>query len=957
MAGGGGSTSGGSFTRTPDSLRSQDTVEVILGLCEGQIQGLVDGAKSFYIGDTPLVSPAGTLNFEDFDLTVHTGAAGGDTIKPQLGGTASNISVSTPLDKNVEVVRQLTVSAVTHIDIRLAVGSLYRQDDNGIYTAAMSFTLRLKKASDPSWNTPRYTKVFEIRGKTTSIYAKELRIPVPDVLDGSDFWQVQLTKVSDDSNGDSYASDVTWESLQQVIVGPVSYPGLATAHLLGRSSNQFSSIPAFWGIYKLRLVRVPMNYNPETKVYSGAWDGTFKWAWTDNPAWILYDFVTNEDFGLSYTRPLHMDKYAIYDAGRWCDTLVPDGQGGTEARYRFNYLIREPRPAWEQARFIAGTFNATIIDDGTGTMVLRMDDNRAASHMFTPEMVSAEGFQYSYTDENSRYNDIVVSFINPDLGWQEDRRRVFDQESIDTYGRVPYDFVATGCIYESEALRRAYYKLNTALTETELVSFKTNRLGMVVEPFDIILIADSTMGYGISGRVKSFTTNTVTLRDPVYLEFGVTYKITFRTPSGMVERGLTTPSTGETTSLSISPNLPADFPQYCSFIIEQDADEGLGAPKPYRVMNVEEVDGADGIQITAIEVNRTKFTDSENLVVSEPTDNDNLGDPRDIPSPLDVNFDEVYQVATGEVWTIVYPEFDPTYKYYSGEFEVWSRPIPADPEEERGAFEEQTVYYGNTLVNHRTGLHEFKILPKNFLGQTPHLGKVASFEHMVPEASEVGRPPLAPFDPVITPTPRGFIVSWSVPAADVNYIHHYRITEGVDEETATVLVDHLRDPVFAVDPMAKRSYNLFIYAVSLAGVVSETAANVSYTNAAPTPPTNFKAHVAYETISLTFDRNTEIDIIGYRIQYRKLGINEWSDMDPNGLFDAGEPNTAYEFRVAAIDMLTSILDDAVWSIPLSARTRNTLEVEEGLAEVRSATTPNLVRNGSFERNLTNWTVE
>lgn len=952
MGGGGGGGGGGSYERTPDTLRSLDTVEIILGLCEGPIQGLENGAKSFYIGNTPLMAPGGTLNFQDFDLAVYKGSPSGQPISPQLGGTASSISVGTQLDQNVPIVRQLDVAAVTHIDIRLAVQALYAQDDNGIYSSSMTFLFKFKRTIDPSWNTPKYAKTLTIAGKTSSTYAKEIRFKMPLVNADGVFWQVQITKTSPDSDGDELTSVVAWESLQQVINGPVSYENLAVAHLIGRASNQFSSIPNFWGIYKLLQIKVPTNYNPDTRVYSGVWDGTFKVAWTNNPAWILYDFVTNETYGLSYTKPMHMDKYAVYAAGQWCDQLVPDGKGGTQPRYRFNALLNTPRPAWEQARFIAGTFNAALIDDNVGTLILRVDDNGDATHMFTPEMVTGEGFQYSYTDKNARYNDITVSFVNPALNWEEDRRRVYDQDSIDKYGRIPFDFIAHGCIFEAEALRKAYYKMNTALTETEIVTFTTNRLGQVVEPFDIILVSDPNMGYGLTGRVKSFTSSTVTLRDSVYLEFGVTYKIRFRTPDGVIERTLTTPSTGNKTVLTVSPSLPGNFPEFCAFSIEEAAGEGAGAPKPYRVVRVEEGENYDQVTITAIEVNRNKFEDSENLVVSEDTDYGGPGDPLDIPSPLNVEFDDVYDKGSDSVWTIVYPEFDPVYKYYSGEFDVWSRIDGSS-----GSFEKQQVFYGNTLVNHRSGPHEFKILPKNLLGQTPPLGKVESFYHTVAEPSEIGRPPLPPINLSVVATIRGFILSWECPPGETNYIHHYKIMEGLDEETAVLLADNIRDPLYAVDPMTKRNYNMFVYSSSISGVLSETAAEISFSNTAPPAPENFQAYVAYETISLTFDRNAAIDIIGYRIQYRKLGDNDWIDMNPNGLFDSGEPNTAYEFRVAAIDQLTSTLNDEVWSTPISARTRSTLDVEQGLDEVRSSSTPNMIRNGSFERNLTNWTVE
>jgi hypothetical protein len=153
--------------------------------------------------------------------------------------------------------------------------------------------------------------------------------------------------------------------------------------------------------------------------------------------------------------------------------------------------------------------------------------------------------------------------------------------------------------------------------------------------------------------------------------------------------------------------------------------------------------------------------------------------------------------------------------------------------------------------------------------------------------------------------------------------------------------------------MAKRSYNIWVSAVSI-GFVEGPPANISFANPAPLPPENLTVEVAFETIMIFFDRMAEVDIVGYRIQYRKVGDTTYLDMNPSGLFDQGESDTAYEFRVAAQDPLTLILNDEIWGNPISARTRSTLSVEKSFDEVRQLTAVNLVRNGSFEQDLINW---
>lgn len=950
--GGGGSQT---FTRTPDTLRSADTVEAILAISEGPIVGLENGAKSFYVGDTILQNADGTNNFEYFQLTQRLGQPLGTAtpLVPKLGGQANNFSVGVPLAFGVPVTRQIAMHSIDAIDLRLNVTQLFRQTDAGIFEHNLKLRIQIKKSTEASWSTAFMEELLDLKGKTTSSYIKELRIPV--AKSDAYYWQVRITKESLDTNTEA-ATDVSWESYQAVFQQSKVYADTATIQILGQASNQFSSIPEFSGIYKGRVISVPTNYNPATRVYTGVWNGTFKKEWSDNPAWVLYDFILNDRYGMSSASPVQVDKYEFYEAAVWCDQMVPNGEGGTEPRFTFNTIIQEPRSAIEQARYIAGTMNGTVFDDGNGSIILRVDKDDSATHLFTPENVAAQGFQYSFSDINGRFNDITVSFINPETDWQEDRRRIFDQGSIDTYGRIPYDFIAVGCTKESEALRRAYYKMNTVQTETMMVSFSTNRLGLSVQPFDIILISDPDLGYALSGRIKSLNAGrtVITLRDPLQLQAGVAYTGYFRTPSGVIERTVTSSSTGLVSTFNVTSALPADTPEYCAFTISQPAGTGVGSPKPFRVIRIQEGDHPDQIDIMAQEVNRNKFSDSEALVVSTPTNYSGAKDPAAILGPTNVVFRDIYSKSDNKVWSILTVTL-PTdkYRFYSGTYEVYSRPLISGVAS--GSFVHRTVSYGDTLIGHPSGPHEVKIVPRNTFGQTPPLGLMPVWNHNFADASSVGIPP-APVNSVeVIPTATGFYLKWLINEDQQDYVHHFLIKEGVDEASATILADNVQEFFYLVDPMTKRNYNIYIYAVSISFVESE-AVNVTYSNAAPLPPPNLNIEVAYETLMVFFDRMTEIDIVGYRIQYRKVGESTYLDMNPSGLFDTAEPNTAYEFRAASQDALTLVLHDEIWSNPISARTRDTASVEKGFDEVRAATTTNLIKNGSFEKELNYWTV-
>ena len=553
-----------------------------------------------------------------------------------------------------------------------------------------------------------------ISGKTTSSYVKDVRFPVARI---SEPYQIRITKTNPDSNGDTIC-DISWESFQEILAETYTFPGTAAVHLTGRASNQFSSIPDFSGIYDGLLINVPTNYDPIAKTYSGTWDGTFKKAWSDNPAWCLYDFVNDPDYGIAAYYPIYIDKYTVYEAGQWCDVRVPDGT----ARYTFNALIADPRSGRDQAAYLAGIFNAAFFDDQNGTASIKVDKDDPALHIFTKEN-TIDGFHYTFTDVNLRYNQLTVSFVNPDLGYKEDRRQIQNDADIALNGLVPYDFIAQGCTTASEAVRRAQYKMITSLTETMSVSFRTNRLGLYVMPWEVILVADPTLGYALSGRVKSLSSSgvVISLRDPVYLEVGQSYVLRFDLPGSVITRNLIAPSAGNNYTLTVDVTLAGLLPEYCVFSIEGGS---IGTPKPFRVMRIEEVDGnPDAQMITAIEINRNKWFDADNATDSGVPNQSGLADPMLVPGPSAVKFTEQFNKNTKQFELVVEPTLDRSiYKYFSGSFEVWSRAKGT------GAYALRTLTNGDVVVNHPAGLYEFKILPFSFVGGQAELGNVNAYE-------------------------------------------------------------------------------------------------------------------------------------------------------------------------------------------------------------------------------------
>jgi predicted phage tail protein len=787
FAKGGGSKSA---TRTPDTLTSTDTVEVLLGISEGPIKGLADGAKSFRADDTPFENASGEANFQNFELDVYPGSELGHVITLELGGFSSPLNIGVTLAKNIPVVRSGSVAGINAIDFRVVVGQLLKSTDKGTFTNTLSLKFEIKKTTDAAWqpawlsspgNVPdvgtpggggsgggggtggggtggvggggggvvvaefrsdpidngdheswrsfgRANDILTFEGdiqaealeapptappanpdlpavavanddvyhwnsddgtwtpdpapvsgnfrvlndgrrlyggttaptgarpgdlwqiliiirvwngvawvkpseyqarnpptavngiwtideKVSSPTPKDLRVFLPDA-GPDDMWEYRVTKLSDDSGTENF-SEVSWESVQEINRNPMAFEGVAMARVIGRASDQFTSLPQWNGDWLGRIVKVPTNYDPATRVYTGVWDGTYKIAWTDNNAWIFQDFVENTRYGLSSVFPHVVNKWKIYEWAQHCDVMVLRPDGSLRPRWTYNDYVQEPRDAKEMAQYIAGTAGARYVDDGNGVVEVIIDKDDPAIALFTIENVGEEGFSYSYTDRLTRANEITVEFVSPNLNWQNDKRIVRNDADIAIFGRIPENFVAVGCIDTDEALARARRRLIGGLTEKEMVSFPTNRKGKFLAEWNVILVGDPDMGRGMTGRIRAVTgARSVSLRDPVAFEPSVEYFASFdivnpdypetsSEPFRIERRRITNAPGNDQLALTFDADLP-DLPEYAAFIIEAPAV--LGFPKPYRITKIQDDSGTgDNIIINALELNRNKW--------------------------------------------------------------------------------------------------------------------------------------------------------------------------------------------------------------------------------------------------------------------------------------------------------------------------------------------------------------
>lgn len=761
----------------PDSLFSEDSVEVILGICEGEIEGLENGSKSFFLDTTPLMNEDGSNNFENFNLEILPGSGVGEEIKYTLTGSSRSTNVGMELKKDIEVTRSTQSGLIDYLELRIVIGSLTStyQGKKESFTGGGTVTLKIEYK--PSKST-EWINVFpdnlNITGKTTITFVKEIRWPVKQI-DGT--YDIRVTKLSQDTYSDgksSLTASVSWESIQEINSSVREFPHTAIAHLTAQMTNQFSSVPAFSGIYKLAKIKVPSNYDPIAKTYDGAWDGTFKIAWSDNPAWCLYDMIMNDRYGVRAYADVEVDRWDTYECGQWCDELVSDGRGSQQARYTFNTLISEIRNGKAQIAYMAATFNAVLYEEATGYLRMKIDKDQDAVMLFTPENIVNGSLTYTFTNPENRFNEITVAFTNPELNWTADTRVISNVDDITRNGRVVEDFVAVGCIYEGEALRRAYYRMISCLTEKLIVSFKTNRLAQSLSVWDVILLSDPTMGYAISGRIKSIDEEDrtiINLRDSIYLEAGVSYKVQFTSPEGIYETEIN-PLTGAGNiyQLNLKEPLPSYIPEMSVFTISGTAK--TGTPKPFRITNIKETNSEE-YEISAIEINRDKWRAADNLEFIGNDEYSGLPNVDDIPYALSVNFSEFYDPHRVEFSLLIGAELDTeAYPFYSGELVVYSREVGTD------LWVKREVINNNVIVGHPAGYYEFVVLPKNRLGNTPSFDNAPRYFY---EVSNISDPPADVKNFRAEQTLEGAYLIWD-PNTDIDLVgYEIRVGETWDE--------------------------------------------------------------------------------------------------------------------------------------------------------------------------------
>ena len=637
----------------PESLRSRSEATIVGVMSEGEVYGFepgVDPLTKIFLDGTPIKNADGSLNYGVSKF--FTGSAANANGK---GGLVPAISASIPGLQRGTITGE--VGAVV-VDYRVGTQDQDPMPGFDDVRAEQSVGLRLVRASGPISRTTfasNFTRLRvrmgigalffldkgngDVKGKTVSFNIKIRPIGVGSSnfvnenisitgksrgpvdfeyeykLSGTGPWVVTVERLTEDPTSTAVSDDLFFKGIVGIIDRSFRYPNSALIGIKIGAEN-FTGVPLIAAEMLGVKVKIPSNYNPFTRVYSGVWDGTFQTNWTNNPAWIFYDLLTNTRYGAGeFIDASQVDRYSLFPIAQYCDELVPNGSGGWEPRLTFNAYVTDRGDAYEVLNALAASFRG-LTYFAEGTIVAVQDRPKNVSKIFSPANVIQEvddggevtepPFLYEGSARKARKTVALVSWNDPADNYKEKIEYVEDRAGIERYGIQEMEVRAMGTTSQGQAQRIGRWMLLTNQLETSTVSFKVATEGNFILPGEIIGIADpARQGKRFGGRIVTATTSAVTIDAPFTFIAAKAYSLTVTLESGAVQNRTVTNGAGEASVVTISPPL-SSLPVVGGMWVLQEDGEGY---ETYRVGAINEDDGK--ITIFATEYDPAKFSETD----------------------------------------------------------------------------------------------------------------------------------------------------------------------------------------------------------------------------------------------------------------------------------------------------------------------------------------------------------
>ena len=624
----GGSSSPRTPVEMPDNLISKDKIKLLLAVSDGEVVNDFS-LKQLHFGGVPVQNEDGTFNYEGVIAEFRPGTQTQDYIQG-FSESSAEFQVAREVTHNTPYTLTVSNKNLSAIRFRLLWPRVLTQKDNGDMVGSV-VEYKIEMAVDgASYQTYLTGK---IDGKnTTGGYDRSIRVNLPQ--DFTSQVLIRVSRVTPDADGVKVVDAFQVQSYAEVIDAKFRYPLTAMLYVEFDSDLFQNQIPTISLKKKWKIIQVPRNYDPINRTYSGTWDGVFKWAWSNNPAWVLYDLIMNQRYGLDQRElGIPVDKWSLYEVAQYCDELVPDNRGGMEPRYLMDVIVQSQVEAFQLVRDICSAFRGMTFYNGESLSII-VDKPRDPVYLFTADNVVDGVFVRTFPSEKTMYTSCNVMFDDEENQYEQDVEPVFNPDAAMRFGHNPTSITAIGCTRRTEANRRGRWILQTNLSATT-VSFSTGLEGMIPSCGDVIYVADphwqSAFNLVLSGRIMEVTGTQVFLAFRCDAKAGDT--LILNTDDGKpVRRTIASVSAdGKTITLNVGYNF--DVAPDSVFLIESDQL----AAEQYVVTRIEKGSDDDEFTfaITATQYNPNKYDAIDNGVITDdrPTsvvDPDSLGAPKDL---------------------------------------------------------------------------------------------------------------------------------------------------------------------------------------------------------------------------------------------------------------------------------------------------------------------------------------
>ncbi|MDG9915209.1 DUF1983 domain-containing protein [Enterobacter kobei] len=584
----------------PDSAQSMARCRMLLALGEGEFAGGLD-ATSIFLDGTPLGNADGTMNFENVSWDFRPGTQTQTPI-PGFPAVENETTVGVSLTKATPWTRALSNTQIDAVLVRIGIPGLQQQENDGdIVGTTVQYHIDL--AVDGGAYSTVMTKT--VTEKLSSLYELTHRINLPKASTG---WQIRVVRDTDDSTSQMLQNKTQVQAITEVIDARLRYPHTALLYV-SFNAKSFNNIPKISCMPKGRIIRIPSNYDPIARTYSGTWDGTFKWGWTNNPAWIWFDVLTEPRFGLGRrVTPEMLDKWELYRIAQRCDQKVPDGKGGsgTEPRFMFDVYIQSQADAWQVIKDIAAGFNGmTFWGNNMFNVVSDMPADTSKLQILTRASVVGKPV-YSSGSEKTRFSSALINFSDPDNHYQDRTTAVMFPDLVKQFKFKQTQITAIGCTRESEAQRRGGWAVYSNSLD-RIITLQTGLDGYVYVPGTVFAFADERFsGRVYGGRITGYNAGlkAVTTDRGTSAVAGDTLMI--RTQGGTVESRVIQAVNG-TQLVVATPFTAAPLPN-AVFVI----DAGQLRLQYFRVTNLKFDDEENTFTITGAEYNASKYDAVDN---------------------------------------------------------------------------------------------------------------------------------------------------------------------------------------------------------------------------------------------------------------------------------------------------------------------------------------------------------